>query len=539
MQLKVNELAKRIGLSIRALHHYDHIGLLRPSTRSEKGYRLYSQEDVIRLHKIQTLKQLGFSLSDITSILADAKTSSLEIITQQIDALDKKIHHAQALRNRLNHLKEKLAQGADPKQADWLAILEMMNMYEKHFSKDEIQRLRSRWEEAERDLDTAWHEAVQAVQKAMDAGEKPTSETARKLGRQWVDLLRETTGNDPALVRKLKLIHEEESRLRELSGVNSEMIQWISLAIAEMRAATAAEPPSGEAAVVSDQGEGSDLRAHPKPTALIVASYRAAHQLLDAPLVFEDPLACRILGEAREQALRDNLSRFETPLHTAVRTAVVVRSKLAENEWRVSRERGTSQHVILGAGLDTFAYRNQNLDGCRIFEVDLPATQQWKRDHLRAAAISEPAWLTFVPIDFDSESLADALKRRGFRLDEPAFFSWLGVTMYLEEEAVANTLAFIGSLAPGSGVAFDYLLLPELLSEKERAAREFLLKRTAEYGEPQKTFFDPPALVAKLRALGFGEVRDLDSEELAQNYLSGRTDGLRLGRSSRIMVARV
>lgn len=539
MQLKVNELAKRTGISIRALHHYDHIGLLRPSRRSEKGFRLYSQDDVIRLHRIQTLKQLGCSLSDIMAILSNNKTSSLEIITRQIDSLDKKIQHAKALRNRLSHLKEKLVQGNDPDQTDWLAILEMMNMYEKHFSKDEIRLLRSRWEKADRDMDAAWKEAILAVQEALDAGEKPTSAMARELGRRWVELLKETTGNDPVLVRKLKLVHEEESRLRELSGCTTDMMHWISRAIAEMRAVAVEEQPSGKDAGASGQGQEDDLRAHPKPTAFIVASYRAAHQLLDVPLVFDDPLACRILGEAREQALRDNLSGFETPLQKAIRASVVVRSKLAEDEWRASRERGTCQYVILGAGLDTFAYRSRDLGGCHIFEVDLPATQRWKRDHLRAAAIAEPSWLTFVPIDFDAESLADALKRSGFRLGEPALFSWLGVTMYLEEEAVESTLAFIGSLAPGSGVVFDYLLLPELLSEQDRAAREFLIKRTAGYGEPQKTFFDPPKLVEKLRALGFGEVRDLNSDALGQRYLCGRADGLRLGRPSRIMVARV
>lgn len=539
MLLKVNELAKSTGLSVRSLHHYDSIGLLRPSRRSEKGFRLYTHDDVIRLHRIQTLKQLGYSLSEIMEVLASNAASPLEIITQQIEVVTTKIHHAQMLLSRLNHLREKFVQGADPAQTDWLAALEMMSMYESHFTRSEILHLRTHWDNAGRNLDAAWKDAILAVQKAIAEGVEPTSATGSDLGRRWVELLRETTGDDPGLVRKLKQIHGEGGRLGELSGVSPEMIQWISRAIAAMRAATAQEKTAVRIATQDSHNLMDELSAHPKPTALIVGLHRAVHQLMDAPLVFEDPLACQILGEGRFKKLKDNLAQFDMPLARAVRTSIVVRSRLAEDEWRVSKESGIRQCVIMGAGLDTLAYRAHGLSHCRIFEVDLPSTQQWKRDFLRASTISEPSWLTYVPIDFDAESLPVVMERFGFINNEPAFFSWLGVTMYLDEDAIDKTLAFIGSLAPGSKVVFDYLVRPELLSERERAARVFLLQKTAEFGEPQKAFFDPSGMVARVRTFGFSHVQDMDAEELSHRYLGRHTNKLHLGKSSRIIVATV
>lgn len=277
----------------------------------------------------------------------------------------------------------------------------------------------------------------------------------------------------------------------------------------------------------------------PKPSALRVATLRAAHQLLDSPLVFEDPLACRILGPAEEESLRNNPSRYDTPRLKGLRASLVVRSKLAEEEWNRSKKRGVHQYVILGAGLDTFAYRNPDQDACRIFEVDLPATQQWKRDCLRGAGLKPPESVTFVPVDFERSALADGLAQASFRQDEPAFFSWLGVTMYLEEDAAMSTLRFIASLAPGSGVVFDYGVLPALLSPTERRSMEFLAARAAGHGESWKTYFDPTSLAGTLRSLGFREVEDLGPEQLNGRYLSGRTDGLRKSGAARLICARI
>jgi methyltransferase (TIGR00027 family) len=277
----------------------------------------------------------------------------------------------------------------------------------------------------------------------------------------------------------------------------------------------------------------------PKPSALRVATFRAAHQLMDTPIVFEDPLAFRILGGGEEESLRIDPLRYNAARLKGLRASLVVRSRYAEDEWARSKQRGVRQYVILGAGLDTFAYRNQDQDGSRIYEVDLPATQQWKRDCLRAAGMKEPTSLTFVPLDFERSTLAEGLGQAAFCHSEPAFFSWLGVTMYLEEVAILNTLRLIASLAPGSGIVFDYAVLPTLLSPLERAGMELLAARAAEHGERWKTYFDPTSFAGTLGSMGFSELEDLGPEQLNERYLSGRTDGLRKSGVARLICARI
>jgi methyltransferase (TIGR00027 family) len=277
----------------------------------------------------------------------------------------------------------------------------------------------------------------------------------------------------------------------------------------------------------------------PKPSALRVAILRAAHQILDVPVVFEDAFALRILGVPEQDSLRSDPWQYNTPRLKGLRASVVVRSRLAEEEWARSKGCGVRQYVILGAGLDTFGYRNQDHDRSRIFEVDLPAMLQWKWDCLHVAGIKEPAGLTYVAMDFERSTLAEALGQAAFCFSEPAFFSWLGVTMYLEEGVVLNTLRFIASLASGSGVVFDYGVLPGLLSPVERSRMEFLAARAAEHGEGWKAYFDPSSLVEALRSVGFGQVEDLGPERLNARYLSGRTDGLRKSGVSRLICARI
>ena len=277
--------------------------------------------------------------------------------------------------------------------------------------------------------------------------------------------------------------------------------------------------------------------APPKPSAMGVALLRAAHQLLDNPLVFEDPLALAILDSDNVESIRRAPAHYDTPLLKGLRASVIVRSRLAEEEWDASRRRGVRQYVILGAGLDTFAYRNDGRDGSRIFEVDLPGTQRWKRDRLRRAGIAEPPWLTFVPVDFESSSLGDALEQSGLQRHKPAFFSWLGVTMYLARDAIEETLRTIASLPPGSGMVFDYAVLPPLLSSEERQAAEALSARTSRHGEPWKTAFDPEELTRRLHSLGFTDVRDFGPEQLNERYLSGREDSLHKSGVSRMVCA--
>jgi methyltransferase (TIGR00027 family) len=150
-----------------------------------------------------------------------------------------------------------------------------------------------------------------------------------------------------------------------------------------------------------------------------------------------------------------------------------------------------------------------------------------------------PATLTFVPTDFETLSLDLALEQAGFHRDKPAFFSWLGVTVYLDAAAIRNTLEYIADLAPGSAVVFDYGVVPNLLSPRERKAMEILSKTVAEQGEPWKSFFEPEALTGLLHSLGFQDIEDFGPELLNDRYLTGRTDGLRKSGVFRLVFAGV
>jgi len=276
-----------------------------------------------------------------------------------------------------------------------------------------------------------------------------------------------------------------------------------------------------------------------KPSALRVAALRAAHQLLDSPLIYPDPRALKILGADAEARLRASLAKYDARPFRSLRTSLAVRSRLAADEWDAAVGSGVRQCVVLGAGLDTFAYRPQERDDIRLFEVDLPDMQRWKRHRLKAAGIAEPPSLAYVPLDFENDTLGAALARAGFRPEKPAFFTWLGVTMYLAADAVLAQLSYIGSLAPGSAVVFDYAVSPEKLSPPERAALEALAGRTAEHGEEWKTFFIPDELVSALCAMGLGAVEDYGPQALNERYLAGRADGLRKSGLTRIIVATV
>lgn len=204
---------------------------------------------------------------------------------------------------------------------------------------------------------------------------------------------------------------------------------------------------------------------------------------------------------------------------------MAARSRYAEDELARSVADGVRQYVVLGAGLDTFAYRNPHPD-LRVFEVDHPATQAWKREQLQAAGIAIPSSLTFVPIDFERQTLADALKQYGFNARAAAFFSWLGVTPYLTREACMTTLGFVAKLPAGSGVVFDFAVDPALLNPGQRQALDALSARVARYGEPLQLFFDPGKLQDELKSMGFHRTELLQGKELNARYFNDRNDGL-------------
>ena len=259
-------------------------------------------------------------------------------------------------------------------------------------------------------------------------------------------------------------------------------------------------------------------------TAQRVAIRRAAHQLLDEPTVLHDPLALRIIGSDAEDELRSNPKEHHA-FSRAFRAFMAARSRYAEDELACAFAQGVRQYVVLGAGLDTFAYRNPH-PGLRVFEVDHSATQAWKREQLQAANIAIPESLTFVTIDFDRQTLADGLGHPGFNASAPAFFSWLGVTPYLSREACMSTLSFIAKMPAGSGVVFDFVVDRRLLNPGQRMALDALSKRVARYGEPFQLFFDPVKLQDELKSLGFHRTDFLQGKELNARYFKDRTDGL-------------
>ncbi|MGH9558671.1 MAG: class I SAM-dependent methyltransferase [Bryobacteraceae bacterium] len=267
-------------------------------------------------------------------------------------------------------------------------------------------------------------------------------------------------------------------------------------------------------------------------TAFRVAMRRAAHQILDGhPKVLDDPIAVPIIGGA------DEVDPDRGPVSKHFRAFMTVRSRSAEDQLGRAVERGTDQYVVLGAGLETFAYRNP-FPNLRVFEVDHPATQAWKRKRLHAAAISIPENLTFVPVDFEKKSLDEELARAGFEMDRPSFFSWLAVVMYLTLEAATATLRFIASLPRGSGIVFDYGVARSSLNLLQRAALDALSRRVARAGEPFQLFFEPAELVSLLRGLGFTQMEDLGTEEINRRYFESRSDGLRVaGGVWRLMAA--
>jgi len=284
------------------------------------------------------------------------------------------------------------------------------------------------------------------------------------------------------------------------------------------------------------------VRHHqPSRTARRVALRRAAHQILDVPLVFEDPVALRLLDPEDAAALRADPQQVErTPLDRPLRAFLVARSRYAEDELALAVERGVRQYVILGAGLDTFACRSPYPEGLlRIFEVDHPATQVWKRERLAAAGLTLSPDLVLAPVDFEKQTLADGLRSAGWDALRPTFFSWLGVTVYLTEDAVLRTLRFIASAPAGSEVVFDYGISPSLLNSREHWVFEAMAQRVAAAGEPWRAFFDPSRLAETLRTMGFGQVEDLGGEEINARYFQGRADGLRVGTLAHLMMARV
>lgn len=271
----------------------------------------------------------------------------------------------------------------------------------------------------------------------------------------------------------------------------------------------------------------------PSRTAWAAAAHRAAHQILEQGRIFNDPLALRILGVEGNAVVQEAAVQ---PSKQQMRIFIAIRTRFAEDALAAAVARGVRQIVVLGAGLDTYAYRNPAGETLRIFEVDHPAIQAWKCELLHDAGIPLPSSLSFAPVDFECQTLAEGLEAVHFDRERQTFFTWLGVVPYLTAEAVWSTLAFMAGLPNGAHVVFDYSDPPNALSQKARASHDLRKAYAEAVGEAWITYFEADQLRAKLMALGFCEIEDLGPPQIAERYLPKPLGALR-GKGGHILRA--
>jgi methyltransferase (TIGR00027 family) len=253
----------------------------------------------------------------------------------------------------------------------------------------------------------------------------------------------------------------------------------------------------------------------PSRTALIPARQRAAHQALDHGSILYDAFAMKILREDEKDVLQFANAH---PLASIGRLLTIARSRIAEDAVAGAVERGIRQIVILGAGLDTFALRNPHeAQQIRIYEVDHPATQTWKRERLATAQLALRPWLIFVPVDFERDDLGERLTGAGFQQNSPAFFTWLGVVPYLTQEAIGSTLDYMASIQ-NSEVVFDYMEPPEAFSEEFAELVTERTKQLERINERWASRFEPAGIAAFLRSHGFCDIEDINFQEIKSRF---------------------
>ena len=270
----------------------------------------------------------------------------------------------------------------------------------------------------------------------------------------------------------------------------------------------------------------------PSHTALLCGIARARHQLLDGGEIFSDPLALPILGPEQAAQVRDALdgdgpqsrARDAGSFSQAMRGALVVRSRIAEDTLRDAVAAGATQYVVLGAGLDTFALRYAWPAGlARVFEVDHPATQAWKRGLAAAAGLHMPWNAAYVPVDFEHQDFMEELRAHGLDAAQPTVFAWLGVTMYLAPAAVQATLARIGAqAAPGSVLVFDFVRRPGRWEWGRRLALAAMARRFGRMGEPWRCFLREGELEEMLARHGFDAPEFITPEAIRSTLLAHR-----------------
>jgi DNA-binding transcriptional MerR regulator len=326
--LKVGELAARAGMTVRALHHYDSIGLLTPSARSDAGYRLYGRDDVARLHQIQTLRTFGMALADIGAYLDSPEASPIALIARQIAALDHQIENAARMRGQLQIVYQQLVNGETPELATWLTTLEQMTMYDKYFSKEELQQLplyRNSAAQAE------WRQLVAQVEDLMASGEEPRGGASKDLGRRWEALLVRDTAGNQAFVAQLDAMHENEPSVQRDTGISPQMKGYIRRAIGEAQLDIYAKYMTQSE--VERMRRHQDTRAHEWPG--LIESVR--RQMLADP----SP------GATRAQELAGKwFELFQDMVGTDPATVPRFRQAI-ENEPGLQKGRGMTQEMII------------------------------------------------------------------------------------------------------------------------------------------------------------------------------------------------
>jgi methyltransferase (TIGR00027 family) len=277
----------------------------------------------------------------------------------------------------------------------------------------------------------------------------------------------------------------------------------------------------------------------PDGTAVRVALWRAMHVQVDPPPhVLDDETGLRLAAPDDDWRLRPDMDSLGT---SRIRASVVARARFIEDLVAEQAGRGVGQYLILGAGLDTFAQRRPEIaSGLRVFEVDQPGPQAWKRQRLIELGFGIPDWLRLVPADFEAGwSWWERLTGAGFDPGQPAVVVSAGVTMYLTREAITETLRRLASLAPGSTLAMTFMLPLELVEPAERRGREMTERSARASGTPFLSFFAPAEMLALAREAGFMQVRHVAATSLTERYFAGRADGLRPSSAEELLVATI
>jgi methyltransferase (TIGR00027 family) len=273
-------------------------------------------------------------------------------------------------------------------------------------------------------------------------------------------------------------------------------------------------------------------------TAVRVALWRALHVLVDAPPhVIDDTVGLQLVDPDENWRSRPDMDPDGTK---QFRGSIVARARFVDDLVAEQAERGVRQYVIMGAGLDTFAQRRPEIASrLRVFEIDQPGHQAWKRQRLIELGFGVPEWLRFVPVDFEAgPAWWEQLAKAGFDTNQPAVVSCIGVSLYLTKDAILAMLRDVATLAPGSTLAMSYILPLELADAEERAGAHAAGRGARAAGTPFVSFFTADEMLALARKAGFRDAHPVPASELAQRYFAGRSDGLRPSKSEELLVAK-